>query len=59
MAKQNLSSGNTNTNNSKLLDAVALEQQTKYYKNGLDYITFQGQIYCNYRLDFRKKTARK
>jgi hypothetical protein len=32
---------------------------SNYFKNGLDYITFQGQIYCNYRLDFRRKTARK
>jgi hypothetical protein len=44
MAKQNSSSGNTNTNNSKLFDAVALEQQTKYYKNGLDYISNDNDI---------------
>ncbi len=31
---------------------------SNYFKNGLDYITFQGQIYCNYRLDFRRKTAK-
>lgn len=42
MAKQNLSSGNTN--NSKLFDAVALEQQTKYYKEGLDYISNDNDI---------------
>ena len=39
MAKQNLPVGNSNTIPSKLFDAVALEQQTKYYKNGLDYIS--------------------
>ena len=27
---------------------------TNYFKNGLDYITFQGQLYFNYRLDFKK-----
>ena len=25
-----------------------------YFKNGLDYITFQGQLYFNYRIDFKK-----
>jgi hypothetical protein len=27
---------------------------SNYFKNGLDYITFQGQLYLNYRLDFKK-----
>lgn len=44
MAKQNRPVGNSNTIPSKLFDAVALEQQTKYYKNGLDYISNDSNI---------------
>ena len=44
MAKQNRPVGNSNTIPSKLFDAVALEQQTKYYKNGLDYISNDANI---------------
>ena len=44
MAKENRPVGNSNTIPSKLFDAVALEQQTKYYKNGLDYISNDANI---------------
>ena len=39
MAKQIQSVGNSNTIPSKLFDAVAGQQQAKYYKDGLDYIS--------------------
>lgn len=39
MAKQIQSVGNSNTIPSKLFDAVAGQQQAKYYKEGLDYIS--------------------
>ena len=35
-----------------------MEYDANYFKNGLDYLTFQGQLYFNYRFDFQKKSPR-
>jgi hypothetical protein len=39
MANEIQSVGNSNTIPSKLFDAIAAQQQAKYYKDGLDYIS--------------------